>query len=161
MFERYIVVCDASRAEIFGLGHNVNKHMTWLVELALLDNPERRLRPSERFSATRPGVQRANKNGPVYGVNDGRDKHDRELDRRFAGEVAQRLRGLVGPEAHVVLTASPRMLALLTAELHKQVPGAHLESLAADLIRFPPARLHDYLAKRGLIPERGRAGLRA
>lgn len=161
MFERYIVVCDASRAEIFGLGHNIKKHMTWLSEIAVLENPERRQRPSERFSATRPGVQRAYKNGPVYGVSDGREGHDRELDRRFAVEVAQRLRSLVGPEARVVLAASPRMLSLLTAELHKQIPGAHLESLAADLIRFTRARLHDYLAKRGLIPERGRARIRA
>jgi hypothetical protein len=65
MFERYIVLCDASRAEIYGLGHNIKHRRTWLVELGALKNPERRRRPSERFSTSRPGVQGANMRGPT------------------------------------------------------------------------------------------------
>jgi protein required for attachment to host cells len=156
-----IVVADAARARIFTYeaGDPAEADgVSPLSERVDLVDPERRLRPSQIHSESRPGVTHS-PHGPSFAVDDHRDAHADEADRRFAGKIAVELEGVLAehPADDVVIVASPHMLGYLrddTAELPRR--GLEVHTLALDLTRETPSQLHDHLAERGLVPARRR-----
>lgn len=154
-----IVVADASRARIFTYEAGALEQPNGtppLREWIDLVDPERRLRPSQVFSDSRPGSSSA-PHGPSFAVDDHRDAHTDETDRRFAGAIVNHLGDVLAehPSREVVIVASPNMLGLLrkdTADLPRL--GMEVHELALDLTRETPSRLHDHLAERGLLPAR-------
>jgi protein required for attachment to host cells len=155
-----IVIADASRARIFTFEPGALANgASPLHEHADLVDPERRLRPSQIHSDTRPGTAHA-PFGPSCAVDDHRAAHAHEVDRRFAGAIASELDGVLAdhPAREVVIVASPNMLGLLredTATLPQR--GFEVHELALDLTHETPSQLHDHLAERGLLPARRRA----
>jgi len=154
-----IVVADAARARIFtyeaGALAEPNGASPLRERVDLVD-PERRLRPSQVFSDTRPGSSSA-PHGPGFAVDDHRDAHIEETDRRFAGAIAHHLGDVLAehPAREVVIVASPNMLGLLrkdTADLPRL--GMEVHELPLDLTKETPSQLHDHLAERGLLPSR-------
>jgi protein required for attachment to host cells len=141
-----IVVADAARARIFtyepGTLDEPDGESPLCERIDLVD-PERRLRPSQVGSP----------------VDDHRDAHEREVDRRFASKIAQQLDGVIAkhPTRDVVIVASPNMLGFLRADM-ATVPrrGLEVHELALDLTRETPAQLRDRLAAHGLVPARRR-----
>lgn len=160
-----IALADASRARIFTFeelagreGGPEQPSRQQIEEQISLVHPARRRRPSEIFSDTRPGSDRA-PTGRGFAVSDHRDHAMREMDRRFAADIARHLREVVDTCGcrDVILAASPRMLGLLrelTAPLVEA--GVAVHDLDRDLVRLTPAQLQDFLAERGLVPERER-----
>jgi hypothetical protein len=155
--EQCVVVADAARARLFALDIDDENGTSHLRELGSLEDPERRQLQSERYSDTRPGVERGHLGGQAHGVDDRRDRHDRELDRRFAGQITRRVKEVARGARSIVLVASSRMVSTLVTEL-EAIPGTELRHVVADVVDLRPAQIHDYLAARGLVRERGRAG---
>ncbi len=151
-----VVVADAGRARLFVLDRDPENETSRLVEVEAMVDLERRQRPSARYSDTRPGVQYARPGAAGHGLDDRRDAHDRELDRRFASEIAGRVDQIGGDAGDLVLVASSRMISSLTAKLG-ELRGRRLRRWGADLVKWTPAQIHDYLATHQLLPERGRA----
>jgi len=159
-----IVVADASRARLHTFeelaaprGHRTQE----LREEADLVHPARRIRPSELFSDTRPGSDRA-PSGRGFGLCDRRDASMRQMDRRFAASIAAELERLVADRGcrTVIVAASPNMLGLLR-ELTRPLlrGGVEVHEIDRDLVRLSPSALHDFLAERGLLPGRERVAL--
>jgi protein required for attachment to host cells len=156
-----VVVADAARARMFVLAVDdpVSATVSPMVEVDQLTRPDRRGRPSELLSDTRPGQRREAPEGPRHAVSDRREHHRRALERRFAAEVAGEAERIW--RAHgvtrVIVVASPAMLGSLRPLLARG--GAKpwtVRELARDLTRLAPAALHDLLADDGLVPPRGR-----
>jgi protein required for attachment to host cells len=156
-----IAIVDAARARLYTFDELAGPSGTPTQELREqidLVDPDRRLRPSELFSDTRPGSDRA-PSGRGYGVSDGREAHLEQMDRRFAAEIVARLAELVREHAchRLIVVATPRMLGEL-----RQVGGRLLEGelpvdeVSRDLTRLSSAQIHDHLAARGLLPPRER-----
>jgi protein required for attachment to host cells len=153
-----IAVADAARARLYtfeqladptGAAHGLRE---W-VDLV---DPDRRRRPSELFSDTRPGSDRT-PSGRGYGLDDRRDAHLDQFDQRFAAEIVASLTDLVREHGcrRVILAASPRMLG------HLRRAGASLfegklaiDEIDRDLTKFSSAQIHDLLADKGLLPAR-------
>ena len=155
-----IAIVDAARARLFTLEELARQAGTTyeLRERADLIDPDRRLRPSELFSDTRPGADRA-PGGRGHAVDDHRDSHLEQLDRRFAGEVAARVASLVREHScgRLIVAASPRMLGhLRRAGAGQLVPELAVDEIDRDLTRSSPPQIHDLLTARGLLPARGR-----
>jgi protein required for attachment to host cells len=156
-----IALADASRARIFTfeeLAGRTGGRTQEIQERISLVHPGRRRRPSELFSDTRPGSDRT-PTGRGFGLSDHRDQAVREMDRQFAADIARHLREVVDSCGcrDVVLAASPRMLGLLREHTAPLVEaGIAVHDLDRDLVRFTPAQLQDFLAERGLLPERER-----
>jgi len=154
-----LIIADAARARIYAVepverdlpGRGVALH-----ERADLVSLERRLRPSEILADSGTGGGHA---GTSFGLDDHRDEHMREIDRRFAGEIATHAGAVVGAAelGRVVLVASPRMLGELRKVLPAQVKRAAIEELALDLTRLTTPQVHDHLAALGVMPARERA----
>lgn len=158
-----IVVADAARVRLYtfepGAGPT-SDDAPELVERADLVNPERRLRPSQIFTDSRPGTGYA-PTGVSFGLDDHRDQRQHDVDERFAGEIYRQLDTLLDerPARRVVIVASPHML----GHLRQWTPGLtrreiELHEVPLDLTRETTPQLHDHLAKLGLVPARRRLG---
>jgi protein required for attachment to host cells len=156
-----LLVADAGRARLYTfeeLAGPAGVPTQELIERLDLVNPERRRRPSELESDSRPGIDRA-PNGRGYGVDDHRDGHRDELDRRFAAAILDRLAALAREHGSrsVVLVASPRMLGHLRLRAEPLArSGVTLNEIARDFTRLPTAQIQDHLARYGLLPARER-----
>ncbi len=150
-----VAVADAARARLFTYQRHDNPGQD-LLERVDLVNPERRQRPSEVHSDTRPGTSYA-PTGVGFAVDDHRDAHQDEVERRFSVQISAELAKLVQETGYreVVLVASHRMLGHLRSA-YLAPPGVGLHELALDLTREPAPALHQRLADLGLLPPRRR-----
>lgn len=150
-----IVVADASRARLFTFKREDDlAPAPVLRERVDLVSLERRQRPSELFSETRPPTGMT-ANGRGFGVDDHRDAHMDEIDRRFAEQVMSRLASLTEEAAchRVALVASPRFLGHLreyAGTLRQR--GLPLEEVARDLTRETGPKLREHLGELGVLP---------
>jgi hypothetical protein len=154
-----VIVADARRARIFELKRPDFAEIgqsAKLVELADLVHPERRLRGSEMFTDSRPGMHRGSGGkAPSHGVDDGRDAHRDEIDRRFASKIVGegvRVSSELGA-TRIVLAATHGMLGLLRSDAAKlAASGAKVLELPQELTGLTPARLYTHLASEKVLP---------
>jgi len=157
MYRICIALVDATRARLFTFERAMEaaELREELVERTDLVNPQRRRRPSELFSETRPG---ASHTGHLqYAFDDHGDDHVSQLDEKFARMAMAALRELIDerPTQRVVIGASPRMLGRLRAA----APGLLPDDIAIDefprnLVKLTPGDVRAELASRGLLPSR-------
>lgn len=154
-----IVTADASRARLFTFEEPVgdDDRSLELCERMDLIDPARRRRPSELFSESRPGLDRA-PSGRGFAVDDHREGNRKHMDREFAAEIASALDGLARARgcSRLILAASPRMLGLLREIEPLAGRAVEVCEIDRDLVHLTGAQLHDYLADRGLLPRRER-----
>ncbi len=83
-----------------------------LTEVETLVNPENRLRDGELFTESRPGIRSGGAGGTAHGVDDRRDSHHTETDRKFAKQVLAKFAELIesGDVRYAILAAGPKML---------------------------------------------------
>ena len=155
MYRVCIALVDATRARLFTFERVVEGADTReeLVERTDLVNPQRRRRPSEVFSDTRPGSSRSG--NLQYAFDDHRDHHISQLDDKFARMAMAALRELVDehPTQRVVLCASPKMLGRLRAATPGLLPDdIALDEMPRDLVKLSPGDVRAELASRDLLP---------
>ena len=114
----------------------------------------------EIFADSKTGRGAAPMGGGVHGYEDKRDQHVNELRRRFAINVLDQIQQLANTERSrvIILAASARMRRFLYPmmdTLSRQ--GYRIHKLSKNIINFSPQKLHEYLAKNGLIHEQKRA----
>lgn len=152
-----IVIADAARARLFTWKRESDDDPApTLRERIDLVSPERRVPHKDLWTEARP---RGNPNAAGHGdpVDDHRDDHLAEVDRRFAAEVVGRVATLADETAcrRVALVASPRFLGYLREQvggLQKQ--GVAIEEVARDLTRENPSELRSHLGELGVLPGR-------
>ena len=155
MYRVCIALVDATRARLFTFERVTEGTDTReaLVERTDLVNPQRRRRPSEVFSDTRPGSSRT---GHLqFAFDDHRDHHISQIDDKFARMAMAALRELIDehPTQRVVICASPRMLGRLRAAAPGLLPeDIALDELPRDLVKLSPGDVRAELASRELLP---------
>ncbi len=160
-----IVTADATRARLFTFEEPDAATEVATQEprerMTLVD-PGRRRRPSELFSESRPGLDRA-PSGRGFAVDDRRDAALRRMDRDFAADIAGASAELVRSHGcnRLILAASPRMLGFLRELGALTHLGIELCEIDRNLVQLSSPQLHDYLAERGMLPARERVGLAA
>jgi protein required for attachment to host cells len=130
-----------------------------LLELETLVEPEGELTGRELFSDARSGTNHA-ASGATYEYDDHRERHRREIERRFAKRVA--LAAGEFARAHgaqkLVLAAEPQMLGMLRQVLPSSLPReVSLFELARDLSWHTPEHIHTALAEHGALSANHRA----
>ena len=155
MYRTCIAVVDATRARLFILDRTSDADglREELTEQRDLVNTARRLRPSELFSETRPGLSRS---GDLqYAFDDHRDDHMDELDAEFSRYVTIELAELLRSTAtkRLIVCASPRMLGHLREarrELSLEIP---IDELSRDFVKLTPTAIREHLVRHGLLEE--------
>lgn len=157
-----VLAADGARARVFVLRISDGEHVPTLaplVEVAQATNPDRRAKDSELFAESRPGLRREGPGVPQHGVDDRREGHRRDTERRFAAQAVDEAERAFREHGvtRVALVASPAMLGVLRQVMRND---AHqpwtVRELARDLSRLSGPALHDALADNGLLPPRGR-----
>lgn len=115
MKQQLIAAVDGSRARYYSVetrttpqGEEKNK----LVEVESLINPANRMNDGDLYSESRPGLRSASGGGPAHGVDDKRDAHNDETNRKFAKLVLERMAELIRDRdiKSAILAAGPKML---------------------------------------------------
>jgi protein required for attachment to host cells len=153
-----VVVADGARARFLFVmrGRARDEATVRLEEVEDLINPVRQMTDTEVFSEPRPGI-RARLGGQPQTLDDHREHHDEEFERRFARMIAAKLMEVAvqARSPRVVLVAEPKMLGYLRKELPARTAFS-VDQVAKDLSKLSFTELHDHLALEGLIPPRYR-----
>lgn len=152
-----LVVADAARARLFTFKReNELDPAPVFRERADLISNEARQRPSELFTNTRP-PSNIGPTGRGFAVDDHRDAHMDEFDRRFAQQIMEQLATLASETAcpRVALVASPRFLGHLRTYA-AALKGLTVEEVPRDLTCEAMPRLREHLGELGLLPAAGR-----
>jgi|JI6StandDraft_1071083.scaffolds.fasta_scaffold142652_1 protein required for attachment to host cells len=147
-----IVVADAARARLFTFKREDERDPAPVLrERADLVSNERRLRDAELYTGGQSSSRTPGGHG--FAVDDHRDGHAEETDRRFAQVVIEQLASLASETAcpRVALVASPRFLGHLRAHAGA-LRGLAIEEVARDLTREPAPRLREHLGELGVLP---------
>ena len=157
MEQQLIAVVDGSRARYFSVGTRktpTGEEKKKLTEVETLVNLENRLKDGELFTETRPGTRAGAAGATAHGVDDRRDAHHTETDRKFAKLVLAKMAELIDKDqvTYAILAAGPKMLGHLrehrgllprvdVGELPKHLTELSAHELcvrleAADLIRY-------------------------
>lgn len=140
---RFISVEVPADAEIDGGPH--------LVEHDEMVNPDGDV-PARALFSDRSG--RAHGGNVSHGLDDHRDQHQAEIDRRFARrvvEAAEQFRAARGVQ-RLVIVAECQLLGRLRAELDpKRWRDVELVELAEDLSRQSLRHIHAALAQQGVV----------
>lgn len=154
-----LVVADAARARVYSIAppdDDDPRRGIAFTERADLINSERR-RPLGDALSDKPGMSYS-PTGRGFGLDDHRRQRTREVDRRFAVDIATAARTAIHATAagRVVVIASSRMLGLLrqSLQLGRDVV---VEDHALDLTRLSTPQLHAQLAELGVVPAPVRA----
>ncbi|HVV84042.1 MAG TPA: host attachment protein [Kofleriaceae bacterium] len=148
-----IVVADSARARLFTFKREDDRGAAPVLrERADLVSPERRMRAGDVFSETRPSLAN-NPSGHGNTIDDHRNAHVDETDRRFAHQVIERAAALCSETActRVALVAGPRFLGHLREHL-PMLRGVPVDEVARDLTHEAAPKLRDHLASLGVIP---------
>ncbi len=133
-----------------------------LVEHEGLVSAEKEMQGQELWANTKTGRNRGT-SGQAHGYDDHRNKHMVEFERRFAQTIIHRIIDL--SKAHkikdLLLVAEPQILGILRETMASSLPKQlTVTELAKDLFRLSVKDLHDYLAKRSLLPAFNRVAVR-
>ncbi|MBI2296079.1 MAG: host attachment protein [Betaproteobacteria bacterium] len=157
-----LVVADAARARFFLLEESeAPRAPLKLVERGALANPDLRSRGTSTTGRVRTETNTNRQAGPMHPIVAQRARHELELDRRFARQVAERAAELVAGWSigSVILIAGPRMLGLLREEVHGALrPGLELKELAKDYTTLTTQELQRHLIVSGVFPASPAAG---
>ena len=123
------------------------------IEQADLVNPEGRAAPREQFS-DRPGRLHSSRGGPAHLADDHRQRHQEEVDRRFARRILEATQPFA--ETHqlgrLILIAAPRLLGCLRAQLDgRRLADLDIVELNEDHTQRPLLQIAALLIQRELL----------
>lgn len=157
MSKYVVVVADAQRARLFALKDSLTPEIEStprLVETGDLVNTAQVAAKAGRRASPISGRNKAGSGGS-YAFDDHRGKHDHDELRRFSALVIKAaLKETKNQDAHsLILVAGRKALGPLREALASiKTNGLGVRECDRDLTGEPPARIHELLAKRELIP---------
>ncbi len=127
-----------------------------LVEHQSLKNRTKELSGKELWANTKTGRNRGSRS-QGHGYDDHRQNHVNEFERSFAKEIENKIIELIHEydSRQVLLIAEPQMLGFIRDSLTPHLPkNVNFQELAKDLCKLKPLEIHEYLARKNLIPHR-------
>jgi len=143
---RFFTLEDADRPEI-NSGPNLVKQKDLL-------NLENQSNLDGLWTETKSGGNRGH-GGQSHGYDDHRQKHEDDIERRFANSIADECKRFSQTtNGNVVLVSQKRMLGHLRAAMGTRMNGVKPQEVAKDLCKLSAHEIHQHLAKEHIIPER-------
>jgi len=150
-----IIVADGARARFITFEPTLDVDLDGRprsIEQADLVNPERRAAPREQFS-DRPGRLHAARGGPAQAADDHRQRHQEEVERRFARRIVDAARPFAEEHAlaRLILLAAPRLLGCLRAELDGRLGDLNIVEINEDHSQRSIVQIIALLTQRQLL----------
>lgn len=155
----FVAVIDGTKARFFTLEPSdliEYESSPKLIEHDGLLNSTKELHGQDLWATTKTGRNRG-ANGQSHSYDDRRDNHIVEFERRFIQAISTQISNLSQEHQvqQLLLIAEPQILGLMREAV---IPGLskqiQVRELAKDLCQLSSNELHEYLAKKQLLPAR-------
>ena len=125
-----------------------------LIEHECLVNTTGELHGQELWANTKTGRNRGS-NGQAHGYDDHRQKHEMEFEKKFASKINLELNDLIQAHQarHLIIVAEPQILGMMRNAINSSVmKNLNIDEVAKDICHLKTNQIHDYLAKKELLP---------
>lgn len=157
MVRTCIVVIDGAHARFFNLEIPEEPRADGgarLIEAQDLVNPAAEI-PERGLFSDRRGQAHASPAGAAHALDDGRERHRHEFERRWVRRLVDAIEHFVRGEqpARLLLVAEPRLLGVLRDEINdERLRGIEVIELGENLTQRPVAQIQSILALRCAVP---------
>ncbi|MBE9046218.1 host attachment protein [Pleurocapsales cyanobacterium LEGE 10410] len=152
-----VAVVDGSQARLFTLDSTaLVEHESGpnLLEHQCLTNDTRELRGQELWANTKTGRNRGS-NGQAHSYDDHRQNHEIEFEKKFASRISSAIVDLIQTHQarHLIVVAEPQILGILREAMTDNLfKNLDVQEVTKDLCHLKSNQIHDYLAKKQLLP---------
>ncbi|VEP18715.1 Host attachment protein [Hyella patelloides LEGE 07179] len=125
-----------------------------LIEHKCLVNSTRELHGQELWANTKTGRNKGS-NGQAHGYDDHRQNHEIEFEKRFANKISSAMGNLIQihQARHLVIVAEPQILGMMREAMTDSLfKNLNVHEVAKDICNLKSNQIHDYLAKKELLP---------
>ena len=152
-----VAVINGTQARFFTLDSTVSSEYESgpnLLEHEGLSDSTKELLGQELWANTKTGRNRGS-NGQAHSYDDHRQQHEIEFEKRFANKISKAMLNLIQTyqARHLIIVAEPQILGMLrevmTDNLFKNL---NIHEVAKDICHLKSNQIHDYLAKKELLP---------
>ena len=152
-----VAVINGTQARFFTLDSTMSSEYESgpnLIEHKGLTDLTKEIPGQELWANIKTGRNRAS-GGQVHGYDDHRQNHEIEFEKKFANKINSAMLNIVKTyEARqLILVAEPQILGLIReAMTDKLFTNLNISEVAKDICHFNINQIHDYLAKKELLP---------
>ncbi len=152
-----VAVINGSQARFFILDSTASSEYESgpnLIEHEGLSDSTRELHGQELWANTKTGRNRGT-NGQAHSYDDHRQKHEIEFEKRFANKINSVMLNFIQTHQarQLILVAEPKILGMMreamTDNLFKTL---RIHEVAKDICHLKLNQIHNYLAKKDLLP---------
>ncbi len=125
-----------------------------LIEHEGLSDSTKELRGQELWASTKTGRNRS-PNSQTHSYDDHRQNHELEFEKRFAHKISSVMLDLIqtNQSRHLILVAEPQIMGLMREAMTDNLfKNLNIHQVAKDLCHLKIKEIHDYLAKKALLP---------
>ena len=143
---RFFTLDSAARAE-YESSPNLSEHEG-------LSDSTKELHSQELWANTKTGRNRGT-SGQAHSYDDHRQNHELEFEKRFANRISSAMLKMIKTHQakQLILVAEPQILGMMReAMTDKLFKTLNLAEVAKDICHFNVNQIHDYLAKKELLP---------
>jgi protein required for attachment to host cells len=138
---------DSTEASEYESGPN-------LIEHEGLSDSTKELRDQELWANTKTGRNRGS-SGQAHSYDDHRQNHKLEFGKKFANQISNKLLNIIKNHdaRHLIVVAEPQILSLMRKVMtDKSWTQLNIAEIPKDIAHFNVNEIHDYLAKKDLLP---------
>ncbi|HHP7229944.1 MAG TPA: host attachment protein [Xenococcaceae cyanobacterium] len=152
-----VAVIDGTQARFFTLDSTATSEYESspnLIEHQGLSDSTQELHGQELWANVKTGRNKGS-NGQAHSYDDHRQNHKIEFERKFASNINNALLKVIDQSQakNLILVAEPQILGIMreimTDNLYKNL---NIQEVAKDICQFKTNQIHDYLAKKALLP---------
>jgi protein required for attachment to host cells len=117
----------------------------------------------DRYTETKTGRWERGRLGPTHSFDDHRNAHDREVERRFSLEIAEKTEDLRRELwiQELVVVGDDRILGLLRGAFEPVLPKDNVVvEVEKNIVQWTPDEIHDALVAEGILEPRPRHATR-
>jgi len=125
-----------------------------LIEHEGLTDSTKELHGQELWANTKTGRNRGSR-GQAHSYDDHRQNHELEFEKRFANKINSAMLNLIKihQAKHLILVAEPQILGMMREAMTDNLfKNLKVYEVAKDICHLKSNQIHDYLAKKELLP---------
>jgi protein required for attachment to host cells len=152
-----VAVINGTQARFFSLDSQLSSEYEsgpYLSEHESLNNHVNEVHGQDLWANTKTGRNRGS-SGQAHAYDDHRQNHEVEFERKFASKISNAMVDLIrdNDARQLILVAEPQILGLMRESMtDKLFSNLHVSEVAKDICQFSVNQIHDYLAKKDLLP---------
>ena len=152
-----VAVINGTQARFFTLDSKVSSEYESgpnLIEHENLANFLNEVHGQDLWANTKTGRNRGS-SSQAHGYDDHRQNHEIEFEKKFATKISNTMLNIIkAHEArHLIMVAEPQILGLMREVMtDKLFSNLNITEVAKDICQFNINQIHDYLAKKEILP---------